>query len=277
MTELARQRAMAWFERELRAEHPGVHWEVVEVDVHPNRLALYTAESQVASYVGEYPSPELIANLILLAEGPTADRPRVWVEGHEQRVRYPTHGRAADPNQCIAQTEPGHQCSRTAYSGLYCDQHSQGHRPTSLESPAAMGESVYFIRRRVGEPIKIGKSRAGGKQRLSDGQCWHWERLHILRAVDGPPGLEDALHDRFCDERIEVPTNGRTRHTEWFEPAPPLLRLITTKTDEQIRRVHPGYRKGSENWRPEVGIHRRRAWARWLLSHIAYEREEQAA
>lgn len=74
---------------------------------------------------------------------------------------------------------------------------------------------VYFIQRGEDGPIKIGVS-VDVAGRLRTLRAASQEPLVLLGTLPGGAGLEQALHDRFRDQRVRG---------EWFRPSPELLRL----------------------------------------------------
>jgi len=77
------------------------------------------------------------------------------------------------------------------------------------------GSSVYFIQRGETGPIKIGVStNVAGRLRTLEARFS--EPLVLLGTLPGGADLEQALHARFRDQRIEG---------EWFRPSPELFRL----------------------------------------------------
>lgn len=75
--------------------------------------------------------------------------------------------------------------------------------------------SVYFIQRGEGGPIKIGVS-TDVATRLRSLQAKSSELLVLLGTLPGGAELEQALHGRFRDQKVEG---------EWFRLSPELLRL----------------------------------------------------
>lgn len=74
---------------------------------------------------------------------------------------------------------------------------------------------MYFIQRGEHGPIKIGVS-TDVTGRLRSLQVGFLDPLVLLGTLPGGADLEQALHDRFRDQRVEG---------EWFRPSPELLRL----------------------------------------------------
>lgn len=81
--------------------------------------------------------------------------------------------------------------------------------------PDRGGSFVYFIGS-LGGAIKIGRS-ARPTARLSQLQCAHAEKLHLLAAMRGGADLEAKLHAQFAAHRIRG---------ELFAACPDLLMLI---------------------------------------------------
>lgn len=97
--------------------------------------------------------------------------------------------------------------------------------------------AVYFIQAVDGGPIKIGKA-LDVHTRLSQHRRDTGKDLVVLGILDGYTELEKELHGQFSGFRV---------HGEWFEPAQPILDLITTQTIPfdrvQSRSNHLGYTK----------------------------------
>lgn len=98
-----------------------------------------------------------------------------------------------------------------------------------IDAPVGyQGKVVYFIGADWSSPIKIGYTTLPRlKARLSAIQIGHPHRLRVLRAVIGGHALEQSLHERFADERL----NG-----EWFSPSAE-LRDAAGETPPDLPRV----------------------------------------
>ena len=135
-------------------------------------------------------------------------------------VSMPTVGRALRElvDAGWVQVEPKVDNHGLRVGSIYTLLGNQGDPPLhSIDG--SLGEeterSVYFIQRGENGPIKIGVSAdVAGRLRML--QAASQEPLALLGTLPGGADLEQALHDRFRDQKVRG---------EWFRPSPELLRL----------------------------------------------------
>lgn len=80
---------------------------------------------------------------------------------------------------------------------------------------------VYFVQAGTVGPIKIGTS-VNVKDRMASIQVHCPEPLRLLGVTRGGLVLEQAFHRRFAAHRL---------HHEWFEPCPPIFKLLNQLRD----------------------------------------------
>lgn len=83
---------------------------------------------------------------------------------------------------------------------------------------------IYFIRKGVDGPIKIGFTSTFAEKRMSQLQVGHHEPLYLLGTISGSISDEKSLHRELADYHI---------HGEWFEPKPELLATISDVIENQ--------------------------------------------
>jgi hypothetical protein len=84
--------------------------------------------------------------------------------------------------------------------------------------------TIYFIRKGLDGPIKIGYTSSSAKNRMSQLQTGHHENLYLLGTIPGTISEEKFLHK----ELIYYNING-----EWFDPKPELLMVISDAIENQ--------------------------------------------
>ena len=83
---------------------------------------------------------------------------------------------------------------------------------------------IYFIRKGVDGPIKIGFTSSHAEKRMAQLQTGHHEKLHLLGTIPGSISDEKSLHKELVNYHI---------HGEWFEPKPELLIAISDVVENQ--------------------------------------------
>ena len=83
---------------------------------------------------------------------------------------------------------------------------------------------IYFIRKGIDGPIKIGFTSSLAEKRMAQLQTGHHEKLHLLGTIPGLISDEKSLHKELVNYHI---------HGEWFEPKPELLMVISDVIENQ--------------------------------------------
>lgn len=83
---------------------------------------------------------------------------------------------------------------------------------------------IYFIRKGIDGPIKIGFTSSLAEKRMAQLQTGHYEKLHLLGTIPGLISDEKLLHKELVNYNI---------HGEWFEPKPELLMVISDVIENQ--------------------------------------------
>ena len=83
---------------------------------------------------------------------------------------------------------------------------------------------IYFIRKGVDGPIKIGFTSTLAEKRMAQLQTGHHEKMHLLGTIVGSISDEKLLHKELANYHI---------HGEWFEPKPELLMAISNVVENQ--------------------------------------------
>ena len=101
---------------------------------------------------------------------------------------------------------------------------------------------VYMIRAGEDGPVKIGRAE-DPKERLSNLQVGHWEKLRIIRLFDGSVDEEAALHARFLGLHIKG---------EWHSFSQEMmqdvgLRELALPKTERLSKYDPALRAVLEN------------------------------
>ena len=79
---------------------------------------------------------------------------------------------------------------------------------------------VYMIRAGQTRMVKIGWTKGPVADRCSDLQCGHYEKLHVVRVIEGAQWIERWLHSRFATRRIR---------REWFRLVAEMLVITPSK------------------------------------------------
>ena len=104
-----------------------------------------------------------------------------------------------------------------------------------VRSGFARSEIVYFVVSPDYGLVKIGRCIPRElRRRLGTLRTQNAGPLHVVRTVACPQGTEPSLHVAFAPWR---------HHGEWFELDKRLWKLITSASDERIRRFNHVYRE----------------------------------
>lgn len=77
---------------------------------------------------------------------------------------------------------------------------------------------IYFIRKGIDGPIKIGFTSSSVEKRIAQLQTGHHEKLYLLGTITGSISDEISIHKELSNYHI---------HGEWFESKPELLMTIS--------------------------------------------------
>lgn len=83
---------------------------------------------------------------------------------------------------------------------------------------------IYFIRKGLDGPIKIGYTGAAVEKRIAQLQVGHHEPIYLLGTIPGQIADEKAIHKELADYHI---------HGEWFDPKPELLETLKDVIEHQ--------------------------------------------
>lgn len=83
---------------------------------------------------------------------------------------------------------------------------------------------IYFIRKSVDGPIKVGYTAASAQTRMAQLQVGHHEKLYLLGTIPGTISDEKSIHKELCEYRLEG---------EWFESKAELLETINDVIEHQ--------------------------------------------
>ena len=103
---------------------------------------------------------------------------------------------------------------------------------------------IYFIKNISNGQIKIGFAVKPNK-RLADLQTGSTDKLILIKAIDGGPADEAALHEKFAVHRL----NG-----EWFSPHDEIIEFIRGRDDKSIegKFFHSFNKDGEVEWQGYV-------------------------
>src|SRR6266851_612069 len=76
---------------------------------------------------------------------------------------------------------------------------------------------IYFIRKGLNGPIKIGYTSSSVEQRIAQLQTGHHEKIYLLGTIPGSMSDEKAIHNELSEYNIQG---------EWFDPKAELLETI---------------------------------------------------
>lgn len=119
---------------------------------------------------------------------------------------------------------------------------------------------TYILRAGDTDKVKIGWTDCVMSRRIAYLQCGHYEKLHLIRLIEGHRAIERWMHLHFRAARIR---------NEWFRFEPAML----TVTAEQIE---PPPAKMSDARRAQISAAIRTSWREGNLRRT-FEGQQKAA